>query len=159
MIMARLSCWPRFVALAIALAIIVAGCREELGPEVIPTTRVSGTVVEGGSAVGGGWIEFVPVEGTRGRIRSARIQNDGKFQTDRVSIGMNAIRMVNVPIQLRGGRELFGNYATTPVRRLIPAQPGGPLKIDLLEEAVRYQAQRSRMTAGRTKEAAAGAEP
>jgi hypothetical protein len=108
--------------------------------------------------VGGGWIEFVPVEATLGRIRSARIQADGSFRAHRVSIGKNAIRVVNAPIQFRGGRELFGNYSTTPVRRLIPDQPVETLKIDLLEEAVRYQAQRSRMSAGQPQ-GAAGAEP
>ncbi len=150
---------PRHSLLPIASLLFLAGCREELGPERFPTTRVNGVVVEGGRALGGGWIEFVPIEATVGRIRSARIQADGSFQADRVSIGKNAIRLVNAPIQLRGGRQLFGNYSSTPIRRVIPARPVGSLKIDLLEEAMRYQAQRSRKTQGQSREAATGAEP
>jgi len=119
------------------------GCSEELGPERFPTTRVTGVVVEGGRPVGGGWIEFIPTEGTVGNIRSARIGKDGSFQTDRVAIGENVIRLVNAPITVPGGARLFGQFAS-PVRRRIPQVPAGPLTIDLLDEAVRYQATRAR---------------
>lgn len=140
--------------LAAALAFVTSGCREELGPERLPTTQVRGVVEEGGRAVSGGWVEFVPIEATLGRIRSARIQPDGSFQSDRVPIGKLAIRVVDAPIQLRGGRELFGSYAATPIRREITAQAQGPLKIDLLEEAVRHQARRSRTAEARAHETA-----
>ncbi len=145
--------------LPIALLLLAAGCREELGPEQLPTTRVSGVVVEGGRPVGGGWIEFVPIGATLGRLRAARIQPDGSFQTDGVPIGKNLIRLVNAPIQLPGGRQLFLHYSTSPIRRVIPARPGEPLRIDLLEEALRYQALRSRMAEGRSPDAAAGNQP
>jgi hypothetical protein len=149
---------PRCSLLPIALLLLWAGCREELGPEQFPTTRVSGVVVEGGRPVGGGWIEFVPIGATLGRIRSARIQPDGSFRTDGVPIGKHLIRLVNAPIQIPGGRQLFMHYSS-PIRRIIPARPGEPLKIDLLEEALRYQALRSRMAEGHSQEAAAGTQP
>lgn len=150
---------PRFLLLPLAFLLLLAGCREELGPEHFPTTRVSGAVEEGGRPVGGGWIEFVPMEVTLGRIRSAKIQTDGSFQTDGVPIGKCLIRLVNAPIQFRGGRKLFGNYSTSPVRRVIPEQPGKPLKIDLLEEAVRFQAMRSRAAESRWQQPATGGQP
>ncbi len=157
----RLSPVPvLFLFLFLFLLLLLApGCSEELGPERFPTTRVAGIVVEGGKPVGGGWIEFIPTEGTVGNIRSARIGKDGSFQSDRVAIGENVIRLVNAPIKTPGGATLFGQF-TTPVRRRIPPEPAGPLTIDLLDEAVRYQATRPRpaATQGATN-AASGAEP
>jgi hypothetical protein len=143
---------------SILLGLISSGCTEELGPERFPTARVCGVVVEGGRPVAGGWIEFIPVEETVGNIRSACIQPDGSFQADKVAIGENAIRLVNAPIQLRCGSQLFGQFST-PIRRVIPPQPDGPLKIDLLEEAVRYQSARSRPTESNAREPGIGAEP
>jgi hypothetical protein len=139
-------------------ALLAAGCREELGPERFATTKVSGVVVEGGQPVAGGWIEFIPVDATVGNIRSARIGSDGSFQADRVAIGENAIRLVHSPIQLPGGVRLFGQFST-PLRRRIPQEPPGTLKIDLLEEAVRYQASRSRTAESRSRNPQAGTEP
>ncbi len=127
--------------LLMMVLLLLTGCREELGPELFPTTTVSGLVVEGGRSVSGGWIEFVPVDGTVGDIRSARLGADGSFHADRVAIGKNALRFVNAPIHVPGGAFLFAQFAT-PVRREIPARPSTPLHIDLLEEAVRFQASR-----------------
>jgi len=135
------------------------GCSEELGPERFPTTRVAGIVVEGGRPVGGGWIEFLPTEGTLGNIRSARIGKDGSFEADRVAIGENVIRLVNAPIKTPGGAMLFSQFAS-PVRRRIPPQPDGPLTIDLRDEAVRYQATRPRPAATQSAtDSASGAAP
>jgi hypothetical protein len=149
---------PRPALVVILVWLLSPGCSEELGPERFPTTRVAGAVVEGGKAVAGGWIEFIPIEGTTGKIRSARIGADGSFQADRVAVGENAIRLVNAPIQLRGGAQLFGQFST-PLRRVIPDRPEGPLKIDLLEEAVRYQAKRSRPAENSSRESGPGAGP
>ncbi len=132
------------VLLALLLPLFNSGCREELGPEHFPTTRVSGLIIEGGKAVPGGWIEFLPTDGTVGNLRSARIHRDGTFEADRVAIGKNAIRLVDAPIQIPGGASLFGRYDRTPIRRTIAAFQQAPLKIDLLEEAARYQAAHSR---------------
>ena len=138
--------------------LLAAGCSEELGPERFPTTRVAGVVVEGGRPIAGGWIEFIPTDGTVGNIRSARIGRDGSFRTDRVAIGENVIRLVNAPINMPGGGKLFGQFSS-PVRRKIPLEPDGPLAIDLLEEAVRYQATRPRPAAHSASNFASGAEP
>ncbi|MGZ3301945.1 MAG: hypothetical protein ACXWPK_19000 [Isosphaeraceae bacterium] len=146
------------VLFLLLLGLLAAGCSEELGPERFPTTRVAGIVVEGGRPVAGGWIEFIPTDGTVGNIRSARIGRDGSFQADRVAIGENVIRLVNAPINMPGGEKLFGQFSS-PVRRKIPLEPDGPLAIDLLEEAVRYQATRPRPAAHSASNFASGAEP
>ena len=146
------------VLFLLLLGLLAPGCSEELGPERFPTTRVAGIVVEGGRPIAGGWIEFIPTDGTVGNIRSARIGRDGSFQADRVAIGENVIRLVNAPINMPGGVKLFGQFST-PVRRRIPPQPDGPLAIDLLEEAVRYQATRPRPAAHSASSFASGAEP
>jgi hypothetical protein len=77
------------------LALLGLGCREELGPEYMPTTRVVGRVHIRSTPVGGGWIEFFPVEGTIGKLRTARIRPDGTFVADRVSLGRNAIQIAH----------------------------------------------------------------
>ncbi|MGO8899217.1 MAG: hypothetical protein ACLQU5_12855 [Isosphaeraceae bacterium] len=138
------------VLFLLLVGLLAPGCSEELGPERFPTTRVAGIVVEGGRPIAGGWIEFIPTDGTVGDIRSARIGTDGSFQTDRVAIGGNVIRLVNAPINMPGGEKLFGQFSS-PIRRKIPLEPDGPLAIDLLEEAVRYQATRPRATHGASK--------
>ena len=149
---------PRLYPRLLLLGLLAAGCSEELGPERFPTTRVAGIVVEGGRPVAGGWIEFIPTDGTVGNIRSARIGRDGSFQADRVAIGENVIRLVNAPINMPGGEKLFGQFSS-PIRRKIPLEPDGPLAIDLLEEAVRYQATRPRPAAHGASNFASGAEP
>jgi hypothetical protein len=123
---------------AIMLAVLGSGCSEELGPERMPITHVSGVVLEGGSPVGGGWIEFIPVEGTVGNFRSARLRPDGSFEANKVAVGENALRLVNAPIKTPGWARLFGAF-TTPIRRMIPERPRKPLKIDLVEELILYQ--------------------
>ena len=140
------------------LGLLAPGCSEELGPERFPTTRVAGIVVEGGHPIAGGWIEFIPTDGTVGNIRSARIGRGGSFQADRVAIGENVIRLVNAPINMPGGEKLFGQFSS-PVRRKIPLEPDGRLAIDLLEEAVRYQATRPRPATHGASNFASGAEP
>ena len=161
------------------LGLLAPGCSEELGPERFPTTRVAGIVVEGGHPIAGGWIEFIPTDGTVGNIRSARIGRGGSFQADRVAIGENVIRLVNAPINMPGGEKLFGQFSSPirrmilnmpggeklvghfsiPIRRKIPLEPDGPLAIDLLEEAVRYQATRPRPATHGASNFASGAEP
>jgi len=140
------------------LGLLAPGCSEELGPERFPTTRVAGIVVEGGHPIAGGWIQFIPTDGTVGNIRSARIGRGGSFQADRVAIGENVIRLVNAPINMPGGEKLFGQFSS-PVRRKIPLEPDGRLAIDLLEEAVRYQATRPRPATHGAGNFASGAEP
>jgi hypothetical protein len=122
----------------LALAILAAGCKEELGPERFVTTRVSGVIREGDRPVPGGWIEFLPVGGTVGNQRSARIRPDGKFAADKVPVGENALRLVDAPLEFPANSRLFGAF-TTPLRRRIPEGGGDPLTIDLVDEALRFQ--------------------
>ena len=137
--------WLVGLAPVFLLPLVGFGCDSALGPERFRTVKVSGRIVEGRDPVKGGWIEFIPVDGTIGNQRSARIQADGWFEADKVAIGENALRLVNAPIHLPGGTQLFGAF-TTPVRRVISEHQAAPLKIDLIEEAVRYQAMQPRPT-------------
>jgi hypothetical protein len=129
-------------ALACALPAGLAGCREELGPVALRTTRVTGTIREGGRPVGRGWVEFVPIEGTVGNLRTAAIGPDGRFEATRVAVGRNLIGLVNVPMSLPDGPRLFAPSAS-PIRRAIPAGDPAVLEIDLLEEAIRHQRQQA----------------
>ncbi len=146
-----------FLLLSVCLC-VTQGCSDELGPGHFPTTRVTGRVVEGKQPVGGGWIEFIPCEGTVGIMRSARIGKDGSFQADGVAIGENLIRLVNSPIAIPGGAILFANYSS-PIRRKIPPHLEGPMTIDLMEEVLRYQAVRPQPVGRKAAHATAGAQP
>lgn len=140
--------WVAVVGVALGLA----GCSEELGPESMPVTQVKGSVTEDGRPLSHGWIEFYPVDGTVGNLRSARIRPDGSFAADGVAVGQNLIRLVDVGI--RPGFAVFRRY-DSPIRRLIPAAPGEPIRIDLLEEAIQFQSTQSRQA--RSGSPAAGA--
>ncbi len=120
---------------------IAPGCRDELGPEQIPTAQVSGVVLMSGKPLGKGWVEFQPTEGARGNVRSARIDPDGSFHADRVPIGLNVVRLIDVPISPPGAARLFSQ--ASPIRRSIPARQERPIQIDVFEELLRYQGSRT----------------
>jgi len=86
----------------------------------------------GNKVVNGGWIEFLPIQGTVGRLRTAPIGRDGTFEVDRVSVGKNAISVMNAPIDPR----MLG--LRTPIHRTITERSPTELKIDLLEARLRY---------------------
>src|SRR5213082_863800 len=121
----RLLTMPRTL-LIVGLGLFSAGCSEELGPVPLRVARVQGVVREGGRPVSGGWIEFFPVDGTVGNLRSARLHPDGSFEVDRVAVGTNLIRLVNAPIGLPELSRLFSSYHS-PIRRVITEQPGEPM--------------------------------
>ena len=133
-----LSTRPYWSGPLAALLTLAAGCREELGPVPFATTRVRGQVVEAGRPVAGGWIEFVPVEGTVGNRRSAPLAADGRFEVSGVAVGRNVIGLVNAPIRMPLGGQLF-RMPDTPIRRDIARGPVTTLTIDLLTEALRHE--------------------
>ena len=120
----------------VCVTLAIAGCTEELGPEPMPVTRVKGSVTEGGRPLSDGWIEFFPVDGTVGNLRSARIHADGSFDADGVAVGLNLLRLVNAGVVKK--LDIFTTFQS-PIRRRIPAQPGEPLRIELIDEAIHYQ--------------------
>jgi hypothetical protein len=109
----------------------VSGCSQEIGPEPMRGAPLSGRVILRGGPLSGGWLEFLPVEGTVGRLRSARIGPDGTFRADGVAEGTVAIRVV--------GAALPPEYATPfgqiyLIRREVPPGGSADLVIDLDEE-------------------------
>jgi hypothetical protein len=126
----------RYIWHGLALSALVAlGCREELGPEPMPTTRVVGRVHIRSTPVGGGWIEFFPVDGTIGKMRSARLRPDGTFEADSVAVGRNAIQIAHPPLPLPGGR-WFERIAL--IRRDIGQVPETTIDIDVQDEYLRF---------------------
>ena len=110
----RRPLWSHLIALA-AMMLASLGCSEELGPERMVVTHVKGFVRNRHSPVTGGWIEFVPVEGTVGVLCSAKIQKDGSFDAAHVPVGINLIRLANAPLGSRSVELLFGSYHS-PIR-------------------------------------------
>lgn len=128
------------------LSLGLTGCAEELGPVPMPVARVRGVVREGSRPVSGGWIEFFPVGGTIGNLRSARLRANGSFDADGVAVGENLIRLVNAkmesPLAYR-----FRSFAS-PIRRKIPEPGGAPITVDLFEETMRVQRAPARAAGG-----------
>jgi hypothetical protein len=129
------------------VALGIPGCSQELGPERMPVTRVKGSVTDGGRPLAHGWIEFIPVDGTVGNLRSARIGADGSFEADGVAVGQNLIRLVNTDIRMDFA--IFSRFQS-PIRRLIPAHPGEPVRIELVDEAIRFQSSRLRQASSKS---------
>lgn len=139
---------PARSRLALLLAVgLAAGCSEELGPERPETARVTGRIHIGGSPVGGGWVEFYPVEGAVGVLRSAPLRDDGTFEAMGVAAGPNLIRLAHpgprptTPYLAPTTYWLF-QQPSSPIRRAI-RPPGEALDIDLRAEAARPEALRA----------------
>jgi hypothetical protein len=130
----------------LGLGLLTTGCSEELGPVPMPVADVRGVVREGSRPVSGGWIEFFPVDGTIGKLRSARLRADGSFDANGVAVGENLIRLVNAPMESPLAYR-FRSFAS-PIRRKIPEHGGEPITVDLFEETVRVQTARSRGRGG-----------
>jgi hypothetical protein len=101
----------------------------------MPTTRVVGTIHDRGRTIGGGWVEFLPIDGTVGLLRSAPLRPDGTVEVDRVGLGRHAIMVAHPAAALPGGR-LFQGHAL--IRRDIRDTPTTTLDIDLKDEWLRY---------------------
>ncbi len=146
---------PLHWLIAVSL-VVLGGCGEELGPVPLRVTHVRGVVREGNRPMAGGWIEFFPVDGTVGNLRSARLRSDGSFEADGVAVGENLIRFVNVHFESPVASMLFGAYSS-PIRRVISDRPASPLDVDVVEEAIHFQ--RSQPRKLRAEPSGVGAPP
>jgi len=131
--------WRRTLS---ALLLIASGCGQELGPERLPTAKVRGTIQAGGRPIGGGFIEFHPVDGTVGNLRVGPIRPDGSFEVDGVPVGRVAIGLAQLPAATLAGAgvpvepQAF-RLGPDAIRRAIPDRGDAELPIDLIDEAVR----------------------
>lgn len=144
-----------WVSIALATLQSLSGCARIFGPEAMPVASASGVVTEGRHRVGGGWIEFFPVEGTIGKRRSARLNADGSFHATGVPVGVNQVRIVNARIESPVVARLMSDFAS-PIRRIISRDDRQVISIDLLEETVRFQASLSSRTGARGPAATKG---
>jgi hypothetical protein len=111
----------------------------------MPVASVDGKVAENGRPLSRGWIEFMPVDGTVGKMRSARLRGDGTFHATKVPVGLNLIRLVNADIdpRLPRVRQLVGAF-NSPIRRTISERSARPIEIDIIEEAIKFQKEHPR---------------
>ena len=124
-------------------SLLMTGCGDALGPVPLRVASVRGVVREGKRPLSGGWVEFFPVDGTVGNLRSARIQSDGSFEAEGIAVGKNLIRLVNAHIESPGAAQLFASFQS-PIRRVIPERGGAPIDVDLVEEAIRFRETQNR---------------
>jgi hypothetical protein len=119
------------------IVLLAAGCREELGPETMQVTHVSG-VVRVGEPARRRRLDRVHPDRRDGRQHAHGPPDaDGSFEATRVAVGTNLIGLAHPPITLPGGR-LFETFHS-PIRRDIPAGPSSRLSLDLLAEFYREQ--------------------
>jgi hypothetical protein len=126
-----------------ASALLVIGCGDAMGPVPLRLVPVRGVVREGRRPLSGGWIEFFPVDGTVGNLRSAHIRSDGSFEAEGIAVGKNLIRLVNARIESPVAAQLFASYQS-PIRRVISERVGTPIDVDLVEEAIRFRETQAR---------------
>jgi hypothetical protein len=145
----RVNCTRLFLGCLAALAL--GGCQKVFGPEKEkgPTTSITGHLRIAGRPVGRGWVEFMPIDGTIGVLRSAQVQDDGSFSATRVPVGRVAIRVVGLgtPRTVDPGLDRFLALVEQVflIRRTIASDPGQKVDIDLATEALvfaRTQAER-----------------
>jgi hypothetical protein len=137
--------FARKFATYLGLALVAAtfaGCRDELGPERMTTTSFDGTLTLRGQPFGDVWLEFMPIEGTVGLQRSARVKSDGTFHADAVPVGRVAMRVVGVRAPSTGdpGLDRFVSFAGQVyiIKRDVAKVPTGPMQIDLASEALAF---------------------
>ncbi|WP_169979163.1 hypothetical protein [Tautonia rosea] len=124
----------------LATLVLSAGCDQEWGPDGIPSAEVSGRIHCTGDPLTRGWLEFIPVDGTIGRLKSVSIRPDGTFLAEGVAPGVVAIRVVAADLP---GPEysLFGQIYL--IRREIRDAQANQIDIDLEQE-------RRRVTSGQS---------
>ena len=119
-------------------ALLLPSCSEELARPAPRTVKVSGKVMEGTIPVSGGWIEFTPLEGTIGSLRSAPIAPDGSFTVEGVGVGPNSVGLVNIKSTIPNARRMFDTLGT-PIRRTVGPEGDSAMLIELYEEYARFQ--------------------
>lgn len=133
--------------------LLLSGCAEELGPTEKPAARVAGRVHVGGAPIGGGWIEFFPVDGTVGDLRSAPLGKDGGFTATGIAVGTNLIRIVHPPPPpespyIDGQVYRLFQQPHSPIRREIRG-PSARVDVDLREESRKEATRRALQGQGR----------
>jgi hypothetical protein len=117
-----------------AVLAVQAGCAEHWRPTPRVELEVEGRVHDGPRPISGGWIEFIPVDGAVGHLRSAPIQPDGTFRATRVGAGPHVVRLVQPSSP--GVDPAFQQF-TSPIRVVI--EPGESVEIDLARERLRLR--------------------
>jgi len=131
-------------SLATTLLALLSGCGGAFGPEQFKTARIEGAVRIAKEPLRGGFIEFSPIDGTVGIMRSAPIQPDGTFVVDRVAVGVNAIAIVgeSLPRRLSGICDPLGSQ----IHRTVADAQATKIEIDLLAEEASVQLRRQKLT-------------
>ena len=108
-----------------------------------------GRIHAGTKIYDGGWIEFLPTEGTVGVMRSGRIHRDGTFDIDRVALGTNSVGIFGANFT-REYSHMFDTLST-PIRRVISDCSSKSIDVDLMVEWARYQMLRAKVEAARNR--------
>lgn len=124
----------------VGVIVCTTGCSKVFGPEHMRVTRVTGVVKIRRDPVKSGWIEFIPIENTVGKLCSAKIQKDGTFEATHVAVGLNLIRLAHAPLGASGAQKLFGSYHSS-IRRVVRENSAEPIFIDVVDELMRYERQ------------------
>jgi len=115
------------------------GCRSgERGPAV-EAAEVVGSVRHQGRGISPGWIEFSPIDGAVGSMRSSPLGADGSFQVGFLGVGRYRIGLLGVGAKFAGFGNRFDTWRT-PIQRTLKAGQN-TLALDLGVEAIEADAE------------------
>lgn len=114
-------------------ALVVAGCSEERPDPAFPLVSVQGRVVRNGQPLASGWVEFVPVDGGQGVMKSGPIAANGQYLATGLGPGLHGVRVI-VPRD----KSLFPfDQFFSPIRRTLTTEPLQTFDIDLSAESTK----------------------
>lgn len=112
---------------------MAAGCSEERPDPAFPLVAVQGRIQRNGQPLQSGWVEFVPVDGGQGVMKSGPIESNGHYLATGLGPGLHGVRVI-VP---RDKSFFPFDQFFSPIRRTLSAEPVQTLDIDLSAESTK----------------------
>lgn len=126
-------CRPKILSGFILCVIMAAGCTEERPDPAFPLVTVQGRIQRNGQPLSSGWVEFVPVDGGQGVMKSGPIESNGQYKATGLGPGLHGVRVI-VPRD----KSLFPfDQFFSPIRRTLSAEPVQTFDIDLSAESAK----------------------
>lgn len=131
--MKLLMCHHNTMVSSILCLGMAAGCSEERPDPAFGLVAVQGRIQRNGQPLSTGWVEFVPVDGGQGVMKSGPIATDGHYKASGLGPGLHGVRVI-VPRD----KSLFPfDQFFSPIRRTLSAEPVQTFEIDLSAESAK----------------------
>ena len=119
-----------FMSMALSTSLLT-GCAEERPDPAFALVEVQGRIQRNGQPISTGWVEFVPVDGGQGVMKSGPVSANGQYKATGLGPGLHGVRVI-VPRD----KSLFPfDQFFSPIRRTITTEPVQTFDIDLSAES------------------------